>query len=136
LLGLVCRAAGARVGTRGGAERSEHNDRGAAAHEQPPDRAAGRHEAGANLKRTGRRDLAGDRDAQRLAHLTAPPTPHIPIACARSRGSVKTLRMIDIATGLSIEPPTACIARKTISHSSVGAALHSSEPSVKMINPV
>ena len=32
--------------------------------------------------------------------------PQIPIACARSRGSSKVLRMIDIATGLSIAPAT------------------------------
>jgi hypothetical protein len=33
--------------------------------------------------------------------------PQAPIACARSRGSSNTLRMIDIATGLSIDPPMA-----------------------------
>ena len=37
--------------------------------------------------------------------------PQTPIARARSRGSVKTFVMIDIATGLSIDPPTACLAR-------------------------
>ena len=30
--------------------------------------------------------------------------PQIPIACARSRGSSNVVRMIDIATGLSIAP--------------------------------
>ena len=34
--------------------------------------------------------------------------PHTPTAWARSRGSVKVLVTIDIATGFSIEPPTAC----------------------------
>jgi len=43
---------------------------------------------------------------------------------------VNVLRMIDIATGLSIEPPIACTMRKTISSCTVGARLHSSEPSV------
>ena len=32
--------------------------------------------------------------------------PQMPTACARSRGSVKVLVMIDIATGFSIEAPT------------------------------
>ena len=41
------------------------------------------------------------------ARLIPTVAPHTPIAWARSRGSVKTLRMIPIATGLSIEPPTA-----------------------------
>ncbi len=61
--------------------------------------------------------------------------PHTPIACARSRGSVNTLRMIDIATGLSIEPPTACIIRKATSAPSDDATLHSSEPSVNSTSP-
>ncbi len=65
-----------------------------------------------------------------------PITPaQIPIACARSRGSVNTLRMIDMATGLSIEPPTACTMRKAISSLRLGARLHSSEPSVKTASP-
>ena len=42
------------------------------------------------------------------AMLIPTTAPHTPIAWARSRGSSKVLRMIDIATGLSIEPPTAC----------------------------
>ena len=50
--------------------------------------------------------------------------PQMPTACARSRGSSKTLRMIDIATGLSIEPPIACSTRAAISASSVGASAH------------
>ena len=37
--------------------------------------------------------------------------------------------MIDIATGFSIEPPTAWIRRNAINHPSEGARLHSSEPS-------
>ena len=54
--------------------------------------------------------------------------PHTPIARARSFGSVKTLVMIDIATGLSIEPPTACTARNAISQPRLGATLHSNDP--------
>ena len=61
--------------------------------------------------------------------------PHTPIACARSRGSVKTLRMIDIATGLSIEPPIACRTRAAISIPRLGARAHSSEPSENSASP-
>lgn len=43
--------------------------------------------------------------------------------------------MIDIATGLSIEPPTACTMRKAISASRLGAAEHSAEPIVNTIRP-
>ncbi len=62
--------------------------------------------------------------------------PQTPIARARSRGSVKVLVMIDIATGLSIEPPTACTARNSTSHPRLGARLQSSEPSTKTTRPV
>jgi hypothetical protein len=48
---------------------------------------------------------------------------------------VKVLVMIDMATGLSIEPPTAWIMRKAMSESRFGAREHSSEPAVKMIRP-
>src|SRR4051794_31348596 len=61
--------------------------------------------------------------------------PHTPTACARSRGSVNVLTMIDIATGLSIDPPTACSARNATSHSTVGARLHSSEATVNTPRP-
>jgi hypothetical protein len=53
--------------------------------------------------------------------------PHMPTALARSRRSVNTLTMIDIATGLSIEPPTACRPRKAISHPTPGARPHRRE---------
>ena len=46
--------------------------------------------------------------------------PHIPIARARSPGSVNVLVTIAIATGLSMDPPTACSARKAISQPSPG----------------
>ncbi len=62
--------------------------------------------------------------------------PQTPMAWARSRGSVKVLVMIDMATGLSIAPPTAWSARKPISHSRLGARLHSSEPRTKSSRPV
>ena len=61
--------------------------------------------------------------------------PQAPIARARSRGSVKTLVMIDIATGFSIEPPTPCTARAAISQPSVGARLHASEPAANNESP-
>ena len=57
------------------------------------------------------------------------------MARARSRGSVNTLVTIDIATGLSIEPPTAWSIRKAISQPSPGAMLQSSEPSVNRESP-
>jgi len=62
--------------------------------------------------------------------------PHTPIARARSRGSVNTFAMIDIATGLSIEPPVACSIRNAISQPRLGARLHSSEPSENSARPV
>jgi hypothetical protein len=39
--------------------------------------------------------------------------------------------MIDTATGLSIEPPTACRTRNAISQPRPGASEHSAEPTVK-----
>ena len=41
------------------------------------------------------------------AMLTPTTAAHIPTACARSLASVKVLVMMDMATGLSIDPPTA-----------------------------
>jgi hypothetical protein len=61
--------------------------------------------------------------------------PQMPMARARSRGSGKVFAMIDIATGLSMDPPTACNIRKTTSQPRLGATLHSSEPSVNRTNP-
>ena len=61
--------------------------------------------------------------------------PHTPMACARSRGSSKTLRMIDIATGVSAAPPIACTMRKTISSPRLGAIAHSSDPSPNSASP-
>ena len=58
------------------------------------------------------------------------------MARARSRGSVKTLVIIDMATGLSIEPPSACTIRKATSHPTDGARLHSSDPPTKIVRPV
>ena len=52
-----------------------------------------------------------------------------------SRGSVNTLVMIDMATGLSIDPPTAWIILAAISQPRVGATLHSSEPRTNMSSP-
>ncbi|GAA3155613.1 hypothetical protein GCM10020001_094410 [Nonomuraea salmonea] len=87
-------------------------------------------------------------DCQPTAPTSAPPTsgpsamltpltpPHTPIALARSRGSVKVFVMIDMATGLSIDPPTACSARAPISQPRLGASEHMSEPSVNSVSPV
>ncbi len=69
--------------------------------------------------------------------MEIPTTPlHTPMARASSRGSRKVLVMIDMATGFSIEPPTAWAALKTISQPSPGASAHSSEPAVKITSPV
>ena len=62
--------------------------------------------------------------------------PQAPMARARSRASSNTLRMIDSATGLSIDPPIACRTRAAISNSRVGASPHSSEPSENTTRPV
>lgn len=61
--------------------------------------------------------------------------PHAPIARARSRGSVNVLVMIDMATGFSIEPPTACTIRNATSASRFGAREQSTEPRVKTTRP-
>ena len=69
------------------------------------------------------------------AMLTPTTAAHTPTACARSRGFVKVLVMIDIATGLSIDPPTAWTMRKTTSVVWSGARLHRREPMEKTISP-
>ena len=70
------------------------------------------------------------------ARLTPTTPPQTPIALARSRGSVNTLVMIDMATGLSIDAPTACSTRATISQLRLGARLHSRDATVKTVSPV
>src|ERR1700761_3825557 len=69
------------------------------------------------------------------ARLTPKTAPQMPRARARSRRSVKTLVMIDRATGLSIEPPRACRQRKIASDGTSQARLHSSEPVVNRARP-
>ena len=61
--------------------------------------------------------------------------PHTPMARARSRWSVNVLVMIDMATGLSIDPPTACTIRKATSQPRLGARLQASEPTVNTARP-
>jgi len=69
--------------------------------------------------------------------MLSPTTPpHMPIARARSLGSMNVLVMMDMATGFSIEPPTACTIRNTTSQPSPGATLQSSEPSAKIARPL
>ena len=70
------------------------------------------------------------------AMLSPTTPPQTPMALARSLGSMKVLVMMDIATGFSIEPPTACTIRNATSQPSPGATLHSSEPSAKVARPV
>jgi hypothetical protein len=60
----------------------------------------------------------------------------MPIARARSRGSANVLTMMDIATGLSIEPPLACSMRNATRVAVVGARLQSSEPSPNTPRPI
>lgn len=57
------------------------------------------------------------------------------MALARSAGAVKTLVMFDMATGLSIDPPTAWTILVTMSNSRFGARLHSREPTVNEASP-
>ena len=95
---------------------------------------------------TGR--LTKNTARQPIESTSAPPTigpsarlipniaPQTPIACARSRGSSNTLRTIDIATGLSIAPPTACTTRAAMRKPRLGASAHSSEPSENTTRPV
>ena len=60
----------------------------------------------------------------------------IPTAWARSRGMVKVFVMIDIATGFSIDPPTAWTMRKTMRKPRLGARLQSREPAAKVKSPM
>ena len=62
--------------------------------------------------------------------------PQTPIARARSALSVNVLVMMDIATGLSMDPPMACSMRNAISQPRPGARLHSAEPAVKVARPI
>src|SRR5580692_8081393 len=62
--------------------------------------------------------------------------PQKPIALARSFGSVNVLVTIDIATGLSIDPPTACTARNATRAPRLGARLQASEPRVNTARPI
>ena len=62
--------------------------------------------------------------------------PQMPMALARSLGSRKVLVMIDIATGLSIEPPSAWSIRNATSQPRPGARLHSRDPTVNAARPV
>ena len=59
----------------------------------------------------------------------------MPIARARSTRPVNTWVMIDIATGLSIEPPIAWRKRAAMRVSMLGARLHSNEATAKIVSP-
>ena len=61
--------------------------------------------------------------------------PQTPTACARSRGSVKVLVMIDMATGFIIDAPTAWSTRNATSSPTLGARLHSSDASENTVRP-
>jgi hypothetical protein len=70
-----------------------------------------------------------------MAMLTPTVAPQTPMAWARSFGSWNTFLMMDMATGLSIEPPMAWTIRKTISHCRLGATLQRSELRVNSESP-
>lgn len=59
-----------------------------------------------------------------------------PIAQARSARRVKTLEIMDTATGLSIDPPIACSTWNAISQPRPGATEHSAELIVNIVSPV
>ena len=61
--------------------------------------------------------------------------PHTPMARARSAGLVNVLTMIDMATGLSMDPPSAWTTRAATSSPVVGARLHRSDPRLKATRP-
>jgi hypothetical protein len=61
--------------------------------------------------------------------------PRMPIACARSRGSVNVFAMIAIATGLSIAPPIAWTALNATNRPTVGATEHASDAVEKSARP-
>ncbi len=71
-----------------------------------------------------------------IAMLSPTTPPQTPMARARSRGSVNTFVMIDMATGLSIDPPTACTTRAPTSQPRDGARLHSTDPATNSASPV
>ncbi len=115
-------------------------------------RALGARDSGTNRRVSSRAARPTGRLTQKMERqltdcTSSPPTsgpaaiempttaPHAPIARARSRASVKVLVMIDMATGLSIEPPTAWTMRKTISSSRLGATEQSTEPTVNTVRP-
>ena len=60
----------------------------------------------------------------------------MPMARARSALSVNVLVMMDIATGLSMDPPMAWSMRKAISQPRPGARLHRADPTVKVARPI
>ena len=71
---------------------------------------------------------------------SAMPRPNMPtqMAIARDRcvRLVKTPEMMDTATGLSIEPPTACSTRNAMSQPRPGASEHSAEAAVNTASPI
>src|SRR5579863_4304924 len=70
------------------------------------------------------------------ARLSPNTAAQMPSALARARRSVKVLLMIDSATGLSMDPPSACRARKATSAVTLVARLQSSDPAVNTARPV
>ena len=90
------------------------------------------------IQKTARQSTAWTKAPPRTgprAMLTPTVAPHTPIARARSRGSPKVFRMIDMATGFSIDPPTPWSILNTTSRTRLGASEQSSEPSVNSTSP-
>ncbi len=70
------------------------------------------------------------------AAMLMPTTPpHTPMARARSFGRGWACVRMAMATGVSMQPPSACAMRKTISQFSEGARLHRAEPAVNSTRP-
>jgi hypothetical protein len=70
--------------------------------------------------------------------MEAPPETtkaQMPIALARSAGSVKVVMMIESAAGAMIAPPTPCNARAATSIPWEPASPHKSEANVKRVSP-
>ena len=92
--------------------------------------------------------LIQNTDRQPTISMSRPPTigpsaiempttpPQMPSARARSTRPTKICEMIDSATGFSIEPPTACMSRATMSISMLGARLHINDPNAKTVRPI
>ena len=70
------------------------------------------------------------------ARETPTTAPQIPTAWARSRGMVNVFVMIDMATGFSMDPPTAWTMRKMTRVPRLGARLQRRDPTANVHSPM